>query len=228
MLQLENITISYDGESVLENISFIIEQNICCALTGVSGVGKSTLLNIISGLQKPDSGKIQYNGIVFNDAGIFLEPWQRDIGMVFQELALWPHMTVIEHLNYSKNKSCTVENIKTVLLELQLDAFISRLPMQLSGGQQQRLALGRVLVKQPKILLLDEAFNQLDIALQNEMWLILKKYQKQHNCIILLVTHNLCSISQNINTVITLKNKSISNEKNNNIHNNISCSHSIT
>ncbi len=209
MLTVENISIAFSDNGILENVSFTLDDNTCYALTGVSGVGKTTLLNIISGLEKPDSGEITYNSKVFNNKSLFMEPWLRDVGMVFQDLALWPHMTVLDHLKYSINHTKNNNVIEEVLVNLHLNEYMNSLPMQLSGGQQQRLAIGRVLVKQPNIILLDEAFNQLDLTLQKEMWLLFKNYQKQSNCIILLVTHDLYNSKENIDHILTLENKKV-------------------
>jgi len=212
VLKIENISVSLSNSVILDAVTFNMESNSCYALTGDSGIGKTTLLNIIAGLQQPSSGTISYNETLFNDTNTFLEPWLRDIGMVFQDLALWPHMTVLEHLNYCVSKDLTENKnlfIEQVLQTLHLQDFKNRLPMQLSGGQQQRLALGRVLVKQPKIILLDEAFNQLDLKLQKQMWVLLKEYQLKTKCIILFVTHDLKNTIEYVDKVLLIDNKKI-------------------
>jgi molybdopterin-binding protein len=189
MLTLKNITKRL-SEFSLENISFTVEQGDYFILLGESGAGKSMLLETIAGLVTPDSGMIQLNG-----KDITLEKIQnRNIGLVFQDHAVFPHLSVLENIIYALhhsglNKTEKIEKVKHIAKELGITELLDRRPETLSGGELQRVALGRTLIQQPKILLLDEPLASLDTRLKGELRRLLRKIHHNGQTI-LHVTHD--------------------------------------
>ena len=207
MLTVESISKKIEGNVILNDFSFSINSGERLALVGPSGSGKTTILKCIAGLLKTDTGKITCCNKVFNDTGIFLPPWERKIGMVFQDLALWPHLTIKQHLDYvfkwiKYEKSQRNYRLNYLLTLLEIEQFKMRYPHQLSGGQQQRLALARLLASEPAIALLDEAFNQLDSKLSEKIWKILIDLQSNNNLTIIFTSHDRDAVNQySTNTV---------------------------
>lgn len=191
-LELKNIRKSFgEQEEVLQGISLTIAQGEFITLLGPSGCGKTTTLRIIAGLETPDEGSVFLDG---KDVTA-LEPNQRDVNTVFQNYALFPHMTVAENIGYGlKLKKLPKAEIKQKvarMLELvQLPGFEKRKPSELSGGQRQRVAIARALVKNPKILLLDEPLGALDLQLRRAMQLELKRLQKKLGITFIYITHD--------------------------------------
>jgi len=159
-------------------------------ILGPSGSGKTTLLKIIAGLGSPESGKIVADGVTWFDAGqkINLSPPKRNVGFVFQSYALFPNMTVQQHLEYATTDA---DWIKQLLKLGQLDKFINHKPDHLSGGQQQRLAILRALAIKPKLLLMDEPFSALDSKMKTTLIAELKLLLKQLGITTIIVSHNL-------------------------------------
>lgn len=160
-------------------------------LLGPSGCGKTTLLRLIAGFHTPDEGEIYFDNILMNDT----LPYQRQIGIVFQNYALWPHMTVYNNIAYGMKINKIPKNeikavIKQILNKLGLKELETRYPKQLSGGQQQRVALGRVLVLKPQILLLDEPLSNLDAKVRVQVRAEIKKLQQELEITTLYVTHD--------------------------------------
>lgn len=193
MLTLDAISKSFDkGKNyALDNVSFELKSGDVCAIVGESGSGKTTLVRLIAGLERPDKGTISLNGNVIASLDKFVQPEKRKIGLVFQEYALFPHLTIFENVLYGisklKNKKSKVQE----MLELVgLSEMGKRYPHQLSGGQQQRVALARALAPEPTLLILDEPFSNLDamlrMQLRNEIFDIIKKT----GVTVLFVTHD--------------------------------------
>ncbi len=162
---------------------------------GPSGAGKSLTLNMIAGLIEPDAGMLTYDGAVLYDGGrgISIPPQARSVGYVFQHPALFPHMTVRENIYYgaagvSRQKRC--ERFRDVVDIFQLYGLEKKYPHEISGGQKQRVAFARALIRQPKVLLLDEPFSALDMKLRNEMWDFLRDIRKYFRIPVVLVTHD--------------------------------------
>ena len=195
MIELCNITYSYGKKRVLDSLNLRVNSGECMALLGPSGCGKTTALRLIAGLEKPEKGKILINDCLVSSPRKLIPPYDRSISMVFQDLALWPHMTVRQHIDFAlasciKNKKLRSEKIKNILHLVQLENHSQSYPHQLSGGEKQRLALARALVSEPKILLLDEPLSGLDADLRNEMLQQTKKIITEINITAIYVTHD--------------------------------------
>ena len=183
--------------NAIKNINLEIEQGKLFVLLGPSGCGKSTLLNIIAGIEQQSEGEIYFNEklIISSDKKVFLSPKERDVAMVFQSYALYPHMTVFENIAFPlKVSKINKEEIKRKVLEaskiLELKDLLEAKPKELSGGQRQRVALGRALVRNPSVLLLDEPLSNLDAMLRITMRKELKSLQRRLNITTIYVTHD--------------------------------------
>ena len=181
-LNISSLTKSYNQGKVkaLAGISFFVNKGDICAVVGESGSGKTTLIRLIAGLEEVDSGEIHVENKLVASIRKNVDPDKRDVGMVFQEYALFPHLTVLENVTYGIKKSRSRKEQALQTLELVgLKGFEKRYPHELSGGQQQRVALARALAPNPTILILDEPFSNLDTMmryrLRNEVFNIIKK-----------------------------------------------------
>jgi sn-glycerol 3-phosphate transport system ATP-binding protein len=175
----------------IKGISLDVGDGQFCVLVGPSGCGKSTLLRMIAGLETTTSGKIDIGGRIVND----IEPAQRDIAMVFQNYALYPHMSVYNNMAYGlRNRGMDEAEIRTRVNEaaqiLEIGQFLDRKPRQLSGGQRQRVAMGRAIVRQPKAFLFDEPLSNLDAKLRIAMRIEIRKLQRRLNTTSIYVTHD--------------------------------------
>ena len=191
-LKLDNIAYSIDGDVILSDISFSLESGEVSCLVGPSGCGKTTLLRLIAGLLSPDSGSIRLNDQNITRINGNLRLDQHPAMMVFQDLGLFPHMSVADNVAYglTVNNGKRREKVEQILTQLDLAGYSKRYPHELSGGQQQRIALARALVLEPKILLLDEPFANLDTALRQPLAEEILGLLRQRNIITLLVTHD--------------------------------------
>ena len=194
---LENISKSFGDHTVLKDLSLAVRDGECFTLIGPSGCGKTVLLRIMAGFETLDAGRMSIGGEVVADAesGTALPPEQRSLGVVFQDYAVWPHMTVRQNVGYPLKIARRDAAEATALVQKSIDdvnltGMEDRLPSQLSGGQQQRVALARALVAQPSLLLLDEPLNNLDAKLREEMRFEIKALQKNLGVTILYVTHD--------------------------------------
>ena len=191
IIELKNITKSFDGEPVLKGINLDIYDNEFLTLLGPSGCGKTTLLRLIGGFETPDEGEVVFLGQVIND----VPPHQRNVNTVFQKYALFPHLNVFENVAFplreKKVPKDEIEKRVTEMLSLvALSGFERRNITSLSGGQQQRVAIARALIGQPQVLLLDEPLGALDLKLRKDMQVELKKIQKQTGITFIFVTHD--------------------------------------
>ena len=160
-IHINNLTFSHDDSTLLHDLSFSVEKNQIGFVSGRSGIGKSTLFNIIAGLILPENGKIMLDNILLNDKNFTLETEKREIGYVFQDFALFPHINVKRNIQYAMSSEEN-ELFDELISKLGLLEFLNKMPHELSGGQQQRAALLRAILMKPKILLLDEPFSNLD------------------------------------------------------------------
>jgi sn-glycerol 3-phosphate transport system ATP-binding protein len=182
----------YAGDvSAVKGVSFTVPDGHFCVLVGPSGCGKSTLLRMIAGLETVTSGEVRIGGGVVND----VEPSERDIAMVFQNYALYPHMNVFDNLAYGlRNRRTPKPEIETRVREaariLEIEALLSRRPRELSGGQRQRVAMGRAIVRKPKVFLFDEPLSNLDAKLRVSMRVEIRKLQRSLATTSIYVTHD--------------------------------------
>ena len=191
IIELKNISKSFDGEMVLDNISLDIHDNEFITLLGPSGCGKTTTLRIIGGFVYPDQGDVIFMGDRIND----VPPHKRNVNTVFQKYALFPHLNVFENVAFPLRerkvpKQEIKEKVEKMLNMVMLSGFAHRRVTSLSGGQQQRVALARALVNEPKVLLLDEPLGALDLKLRKDMQQELKKIQKSTGITFIFVTHD--------------------------------------
>ena len=191
IIEIKNINVSYGSNHVLKEVSLNIENKDFYTFLGPSGCGKTTLLRLIAGFEKSSSGELFIDGKEVSS----LNPWERDVGMVFQNYALWPHMTVYKNISFGlEEKKLDKKEIKNrvdeVLELVDLKDLSGRYPFQLSGGQQQRVALARTLVVKPKVLLLDEPLSNLDAKLRVQMRKELQDLHKKIGITSIFVTHD--------------------------------------
>jgi sn-glycerol 3-phosphate transport system ATP-binding protein len=189
---LRNVRKTYPGGvEAIKGIDFEVGDGQFCVLVGPSGCGKSTLLRMVAGLETVTGGEIDIGGRVVNQ----IEPAERDIAMVFQNYALYPHMSVYNNMAYGlRNRGMSEAEIKTRVSEaaqiLEIGAFLDRKPRQLSGGQRQRVAMGRAIVRHPKVFLFDEPLSNLDAKLRIAMRVEIRKLQRRLKTTSIYVTHD--------------------------------------
>ena len=191
LLELKNITLSYDGDKILDNVSLYIRDKEFVTLLGPSGCGKTTTLRIIGGFSFADEGDVLFEGKRIND----LPAYQRPINTVFQRYALFPHLNVYDNVAFGLklkklDKKEIDQRVRKMLEIVNLKGFERRRITKLSGGQQQRVAIARALVNHPKILLLDEPLGALDLKLRKEMQIELKNIQRELGITFIYVTHD--------------------------------------
>ena len=195
---LKNVRKEFGNKFVaVDNLNMVIEDRSFITLLGPSGCGKTTTLRMIAGLETPTSGQIIIDGVTVFDAekGINVPPDKRDVGFLFQNYALWPHVTVykniafgLENLKWPKDK--IAERVEELLKMLKIEQFGSRYPSELSGGQQQRVAIARTLAPRPRVLFMDEPLSNLDAKLRGEMRTELKRLHVDTNSTFIYVTHD--------------------------------------
>ncbi|SDT44075.1 iron(III) transport system ATP-binding protein [Paenibacillaceae bacterium GAS479] len=179
--------------AVIEDLSFAMSRGETVGVLGASGSGKSTLLRLIAGLEMPERGSISIDGRVIVDERVFVEPEKRGVGMVFQDYALFPNMTVADNIVFGLHKLKREERrlrLEEMLELVQLSGYARRYPHELSGGQQQRVALARALAPQPSVLLMDEPFSNLDAHLKAAIRSELRQILRQAGTTCLLVSHD--------------------------------------
>lgn len=199
MIRLDGISKSYGDVTALHSIDLTIKDGEFIAILGPSGCGKTTLLKLLAGFMKPTSGTITINDTVVASAEAVLPPEKRNIGMVFQSFALWPHMTVYEHVQFplmhhsfapKADKEQREERVKNVLRMVGLESLAQRYPHELSGGQKQRVSLARAIAPEPGLLLMDEPLSALDAELRMEMRKEIQHIHRHTNASIVYVTHD--------------------------------------
>ncbi|HDM8227882.1 TPA: ABC transporter ATP-binding protein [Vibrio campbellii] len=192
-LSIKNLTCQYDDQTVLESLSLEVEQGQIVCLLGASGCGKTTLLKAIAGLLPLSSGQMSLNCLTIDDGENWLPPEQRNIGMIFQDYALFPHLTVVENIAFGlKNETAQQKLLKVeeMLGLVHLKGYGDRYPHQLSGGQQQRVAIARSLAYKPDLLLLDEPFSNIDTQVRHELIREIRKIFKEQGVTAIFVTHS--------------------------------------
>ena len=194
-ITLKGVSYAFGSNTVLNQIDLHIEAGSVVALLGPSGCGKSTLLRLLAGLAQPADGELHFGDRLVAKAGWLLPPEARDIGMVFQDYALWPHMTVAQNVAFP----LTMRNIPRrereprvarALTRVGLAEFAGRKPAGLSGGQQQRVALARAIVAEPRVLLFDEPLSNLDSELRESLCHEMATLLRQLGTTAVYVTHD--------------------------------------
>lgn len=191
-VQLSNVIKTYpNGAEAVRGVDMEIQSGEFIVFVGPSGCGKSTLLRMVAGLEKITDGQIQIDGKLIND----VSPADRDVAMVFQNYALYPHMTVRGNMSYGlKNRGMPKSEIDKKVTDaaqmLRIGDFLDRQPNQLSGGQRQRVAMGRAIVREPKVFLFDEPLSNLDAKLRVQMRIEIKRLQRRMNVTSIYVTHD--------------------------------------
>ena len=193
VLELKNISVAFDGRTILHDISFALKEGDIGCFLGPSGCGKTTLLRTIAGFESPREGEVWIRGIRMSDKHHLVPVEQRQAGMVFQDYALFPHMTVKENIafgleNYSnKQKAARINELVNLV---EITDILNKYPHRLSGGQQQRVALARAIACRPRILLLDEPFASLDFELREQLAREVRNVLKKDGITAVLVSHN--------------------------------------
>ena len=193
ILELKNLSHSYDGSEIsLKNISLTVNKAEKVSILGPSGSGKSTLLRLIAGLEKPYSGTITIQGKVVSDQDHLVAPEKRNVGLVVQNKALFPHLTVEKNIGFGIRKNQEKTKIISDLLSLfKIEHLSNKYPHEISGGEQQRTAIARSMAPGPELLMLDEPFSALDRELKEELYAELNQIFKERQQTIMLVTHDL-------------------------------------
>ncbi|QYJ78370.1 ABC transporter ATP-binding protein [Shewanella acanthi] len=192
-LSIHQVHSDYQGQQVLQGLDLTIQPGEISALLGPSGCGKTTLLRAIAGLQAISQGEIHINGNVVSGAGQFVPSERRGIGMIFQDYALFPHLTVAENILFGVSKLTASQRqarLDEMLALVKLEGLAKRYPHELSGGQQQRVSIARALAYEPQLLLLDEPFSNIDAQVRHSMMAEIRSILKQRNVSAVFVTHS--------------------------------------
>ncbi|WP_058306371.1 ABC transporter ATP-binding protein [Gracilibacillus massiliensis] len=196
---IENLVKRFDQTTALKKINVTIEDGEFIAILGPSGCGKTTLLRLLAGFDAPSSGNISIGDQRVSDNKMTLPPEKRNIGMVFQSFALWPHLNVRKHIEFPllhhayvpKDASSNIsKRVDEVMEIIELTELANRMPSELSGGQKQRVALGRAIAPKPELLLMDEPLSNLDAELRMEMRKEIQELHRMTNATIVYVTHD--------------------------------------
>ena len=199
-LIIKSLNFSYHSEDVFKDLNLNFNSGILNLVSGPSGSGKTTLLNLIAGLEKPSSGLIMLDGNIQSSIDKFVEPENRNIGFVFQDFALFPHLNVKQNIEFSGNRNKELFN--TLIDNLSIENQLSKYPHELSGGQQQRASIARAIYSEPKILLIDEPISNQDKNNKIEIIKIISDFTKDKEIVCILVSH------EEINNIAQVKTRS--------------------
>ena len=186
-LIIKSLNFSYRNEEVFKDLNLNFKSGVLNLISGPSGSGKTTLLNLIAGLDKPSSGLIILDDIIQSNNDKFVEPENRNIGFVFQDFALFPHLNVKQNIEFSRKGNEDLFN--KLINRLNIASHLSKYPHELSGGQQQRVSIARALFSEPKILLIDEPISNQDKNNKTEIIEIISEFIKEKEIICILVSH---------------------------------------
>ena len=214
-LEINNLQKVYDNNVVaLKGIDLNIHEGEILSILGPSGCGKTTLLRLIAGIEKLNQGQIEINKKIVSSSKVYTPPNKRDIGLVFQEKVLFPHLSILQNVKFGICGSSNARKNKALefLRLFKVDQYANAYPSTLSGGEQQRVAIARAIAPNPKILLMDEPFGSLDDDLKNELRDETKKIVKQNKTTCILVTHNMNDALSISDRIIRLKDGKIAEE----------------
>ena len=186
-LIIKSLNFSYQSEEVFKDLNLNFNSGILNLVSGPSGSGKTTLLNLIAGLEKPSSGLIMLDDDVQSSNDKFIEPENRNIGFIFQDFALFPHLNIKQNIEFSGNRN--EELLNKLINKLSIANHLSKYPHELSGGQQQRVSIARALFSEPKILLIDEPISNQDKKNKTEVIKIISEFIKEKEIVCVLVSH---------------------------------------
>ena len=199
-LIIKSLNFSYHSEDVFKDLNLNFNSGILNLVSGPSGSGKTTLLNLIAGLEKPSSGLIMLDDNIQSSIDKFVEPENRNIGFVFQDFALFPHLNVKQNIEFSENRNKELFN--TLIDNLSIKNYLSKYPHELSGGQKQRASIARAIYSEPKILLIDEPISNQDKNNKIEIIKIISDFTKDKEIVCILVSH------EEINNIAQVKTRS--------------------
>ena len=186
-LIIKSLNFSYQSEEVFKGLNLNFNSGILNLVSGPSGSGKTTLLNLIAGLEKPSSGLIMLDDDVQSSNNKFIEPENRNIGFIFQDFALFPHLNIKQNIEFSGNRN--EELLNKLINKLSIANHLSKYPHELSGGQQQRVSIARALFSEPKVLLIDEPISNQDKNNKTEIIIIISGFIKEKEIVCILVSH---------------------------------------
>ena len=190
-LRCSHLTKRFAGVTAVNEASLEVETGTLLALLGPSGCGKTTLLRLIAGLERPHGGTIEVAGRIVESDAVHLPPERRQVGLVFQEYALFPHLSVVDNVAFGLPRGPDqAARVEDMLGQVGLDGLGSRMPHELSGGQQQRVALARALAPGPRLIMLDEPFSNLDPALREGVRREVRRVLRAANATAIIVTHD--------------------------------------
>jgi iron(III) transport system ATP-binding protein len=195
MIRTENLGMRYGEVEALKGVTFSLPPGEILAILGPSGCGKTTLLRLLAGFETPSEGRVLIDSVEVSTSSCIETPHRRGLSMIFQDLALWPHMTVRGHLDFVlDSKKISQRNLSSkvarVLKDVNLMGYDDRYPRELSGGEKQRLAIARALVSEPKYLLMDEPFSNLDTLLREELQGLIVKLKDRLQMGVIYVSHH--------------------------------------
>ena len=197
-LILKSLNFSYEKEEVLKDINFNFQSGVLNIVSGESGVGKTSLLNLIAGLERPSSGSIVLDNITQADSNHFIEPEKRNVGFVFQDFALFPHMSIESNITFAGESDNKFFN--KLIKCMSLGDHLKKYPHEISGGQQQRVSIARALFSKPKMLLVDEPVSNQDKENKTEIIKIISEFIENQNIICIIVSHDEIHGMSNIET----------------------------
>lgn len=192
-LDVENLVVSFNQQRVLNQVSFSLQPGLIGCLLGPSGCGKTTLLRALAGFEPLQQGRILIDSVEVSSSRYYLPPEKRNIGMVFQDFALFPHLPVAENISFGLNgwnSKMQQQRVQELLAMVGMPTYAQAYPHQLSGGQQQRIALARALAPRPGILLMDEPFSSMDVEMREQLAREVRNILRQENSTAILVTHD--------------------------------------
>lgn len=211
-LEIENVSLSIEDTLILENLSLNVDEHEIISLIGPSASGKSSLLRIIAGFENVDSGKVKLSGLVVDDRSRIVQPQNRNVGIIFQDLALFPHLSCKDNILFGISNRPAAhkgQRLDRLCDLLDIASIMDKYPHEISGGQQQRIAIARALAPGPEILLLDEPFSALDEELKETLIHDVKNLLKEEKITTIVITHNIKEAFQLSDKIAFLDNKKI-------------------